>query len=84
VTAAVALLFLLTALAFGLGAWLGHPAWGFLIVAGVLFLIAGVYWSRMGPKSMQRAAEVMIEAATPDPKNEKDSPEAKREAAKKL
>jgi hypothetical protein len=81
---AVALLFLLTAIAFGLGAWLGHPAWGFLIVAGVLFLVAGVYWSRMGPTRIQRAAEVMVEAANPDPKNEKDSPEAKRKAAKKL
>ena len=31
--------------ALGLGAWLGHPAWGFLIVTGLLFLIAGVvFW----------------------------------------
>lgn len=81
---AVALLFLLAAIAFGIGAWLGHPAWGFLIVAGILFLIAGVYWSRMGPDRMQRAAEVMVEVANPDPKNEKDDPEAHREAKKKV
>lgn len=31
-------IFLLTAAAWGLGAWLGHPGWGFLIVAGVLLL----------------------------------------------
>ncbi|MCH8960803.1 MAG: phage holin family protein [Bacteroidetes bacterium] len=30
--------------ALGLGAWLGHPAWGFLIVTGVLFLTAGVVY----------------------------------------
>lgn len=34
-----AVLFLLTTIALGLGAWLGHPAWGFLIVTTVLFLI---------------------------------------------
>ncbi len=40
------LVFALIAGALGLGAWLGHPAWGFLIVTGVLFLTAGVvYWS---------------------------------------
>ena len=40
------LVFALLTGALGLGAWLGHPAWGFLIVTGVLFLTAGVvYWS---------------------------------------
>ena len=36
--AAVAAFFLLFAVAFGLGAWLGHPGWGFLIV-GILLVI---------------------------------------------
>lgn len=31
-----------TAAALGLGAWLGHPAWGFLIVTAVLAIVAGI------------------------------------------
>ncbi len=30
--------------ALGLGAWLGHPAWGFLMVTGLLFLTAGLVY----------------------------------------
>lgn len=84
VTGSVGMLFLLVAIALGLGALLGHPAWGFLIVAVIFFIGAGVYWSRMGPKQMQRAAEVMVEAANPDPKKEKDDPLAKKEAMKEI
>ncbi|MFK7846463.1 MAG: phage holin family protein [Rhodothermales bacterium] len=36
----LAVLFGLTALSFGLGAWLGHPGWGFLSVTGLLVIIA--------------------------------------------
>lgn len=36
-------LFGLIALALGLGAWLGHPAWGFLVVTVLLMLIAAVF-----------------------------------------
>ncbi len=36
----IAAFFILMALAFGLGAWLGHPGWGFLAVAGILSFIA--------------------------------------------
>ena len=28
--------------AFALGAWLGHPAWGFLIITVILMLLAGI------------------------------------------
>jgi len=35
------LVFSLTALALGLGTWLGHDAWGFLAVASILGLFAG-------------------------------------------
>ncbi|QXD16092.1 phage holin family protein [Rhodocaloribacter litoris] len=38
----LALVFALTAAALGLGAWLGHSAWGFLVVAGVLLVVAGL------------------------------------------
>lgn len=41
----LALVFALVTGALGLGAWLGHPAWGFLIVTGLLLLVMGiVYW----------------------------------------
>lgn len=36
----VALLFGLVALALGVGSWLNHPAWGFLVVMGVLVVVA--------------------------------------------
>ncbi len=39
---AMAGFFALVTAALGLGAWLGHPAWGFLIVTVLLFLIAGI------------------------------------------
>jgi hypothetical protein len=38
----LACVFLLVTIALGLGAWLGHPAWGFLIVTLALFLFAGI------------------------------------------
>ncbi len=40
VVAFLALVFALTALALGLGSWLGHDAWGFLAVTGLLALVA--------------------------------------------
>lgn len=42
VVAFLALVFGLTTAALGLGAWLGHPAWGFLIVTVLLVLLAVV------------------------------------------
>ena len=41
----MALVFMLITLALGLGAWLGHPAWGFLIVTGLLVLGAGLIYA---------------------------------------
>lgn len=38
----LAVVFGLVTLALGLGAWLGHPAWGFLIVTALLGLLAVV------------------------------------------
>ena len=40
VIALLAVVFGLTTIALGLGAWLGHPAWGFLIVTVLLVLFA--------------------------------------------
>ena len=39
-------LFLLVTIALFLGWWLGHPAWGFLIVTGMLFLVAGILYAK--------------------------------------
>lgn len=39
-------LFLLVTAALFIGWWLGHPAWGFLVVTGLLFLVAGVLYAR--------------------------------------
>lgn len=44
VIALVGVLFALVALALGIGAWLG-PAWGFMIVSGLLFLGAFVMYA---------------------------------------
>ena len=38
--------FLLITIALFVGWWLGHPAWGFLVVTGVLFLVAGMLYAR--------------------------------------
>jgi hypothetical protein len=53
-------LFLLTTIALGLGAWLGHPAWGFLIVTVLLFamvLIIKMMMPRLVAK-IEKKAEV--------------------------
>ncbi|RMF60857.1 MAG: hypothetical protein D6746_06280 [Bacteroidetes bacterium] len=51
--ALLALVFALVAASLGLGAWLGHPAWGFLIVASVLLLLALVL-HRLRPRMVRR------------------------------
>lgn len=38
----LAVVFGLVTIALGLGAWIGHPAWGFLIVTGLLVALAAV------------------------------------------
>lgn len=45
----MAVLFVLTTVAVGLGWALGHPFWGFLIVAGLLVILVGVL-ARMRPE----------------------------------
>jgi Flp pilus assembly protein TadB len=53
------LLFLLTTIALGLGAWLGHPAWGFLIVTVLLFgivLVLKMAMPRLVAKIQKRVA----------------------------
>ena len=52
--------FALITLALGLGAWLGHPGWGFLIVTILLLGLAGLLWTSrphlVGKK--ERTAEI--------------------------
>lgn len=43
---ALGALFLLVTIALFVGWWLGHPAWGFLIVTGTLFVVAGVLYAK--------------------------------------
>lgn len=56
----IAALFALTALAFGLGAWLGHPGWGFLVVTGLLMVAALlIKWIGDRKKQKGKAAEIV-------------------------
>lgn len=57
-TAFFAVMFLLTTIALGLGAWLGHPAWGFLIVTVLLFVVIGIM--RMVMKKMVAGVEKKV------------------------
>lgn len=57
-TAFFAVLFLLTTMALGIGAWLGHPAWGFLVVTVLLFIIIAIM--RMVMKRMVANVEKKI------------------------
>ena len=64
----MALVFLLVAAALGLGAWLGHPAWGFLIVTGILSGIAGLlYWAHFsrGKKKAVKPEPMQKKLAAP-------------------
>ena len=48
VVGVLALVFLFITMALGLGMWLGHPFWGFLIVTGLMVCIAGLtYWIKI-------------------------------------
>lgn len=54
-------LFLLVTIALGLGAWLGHPGWGFLIVTLTLILVGGVFvW--LGSRRYKRAQAIVAQA----------------------
>ncbi len=46
VLALLAITFGLVAAALGIGEWLGHPAWGFLVIMGILLVVTFVLWSR--------------------------------------
>lgn len=54
----VAVFFGLVALALGLGVWLGHAAWGFLAVMGLLVLVAlGIKWFGDRAKKRKKGPE---------------------------
>ncbi|SRR5690554_2020354 len=46
IVGALAGFFLLITAALFLGWWLGHPAWGFLIITALLFLVAAILYAR--------------------------------------
>ncbi len=60
----LALVFLLVTLALGLGAWLGHPAWGFLIVTGILLSTGGILYGAHSSRGKKKAGK-------PDPEQKK-------------
>ena len=50
VLAGLAVVFALVAAALGLGSWLGHPGWGFLVVAlGLAAVAAVIHFARKRP-----------------------------------
>lgn len=67
----VAVLFLLVAASLGLGAWLGHPAWGFLAMSAMLLLVAallGAVVRNMGPAGASAEVEIApADAVRPKP-----------------
>ncbi len=54
-------LFLLTSIALGVGSWLGHPAWGFLVVTVFLFAMVGVLQMIMKKKVAGVEEKVAVE-----------------------
>jgi len=65
--AGVGVFFVLVALALGLGTWLGHPGWGFLLV-GLVFLAVGAAFYLLHPtlKDLRRPALVDEARLSPD------------------
>ena len=57
----VGLLFVLVTAALGLGAWLGHPAWGFLIITSLL-LVGSVVFAWMAYRKFRRAEAIVAQA----------------------
>lgn len=63
--ALLAVVFGLTALALGIGAWLGHAGWGFLVVTGLLVLLAVVI--RAAQPELVQVGRSSEPPARPDP-----------------
>lgn len=65
--AGVGIFFVLVAAALGLGTWLGHPAWGFLLV-GLVFLAVGAAFYVLHPtlKDLRRPALIDEARLSPD------------------
>ncbi|WP_072714562.1 phage holin family protein [Rhodothermus profundi] len=62
--AGLAAVFVLVAVALGLGAWLGHTGWGFLVVAlGLMAVAAGLHFSR---RRSSKAVPTATPAGEPD------------------
>ena len=64
--AALGTFFLLVAAALGLGAWLGHPAWGFLGV-GLVFVVVGAAFYLFKPTLKDLRRPALVEEARLSP-----------------
>lgn len=58
IVAALGGLFALVTAALFVGWWLGHPAWGFLVITGLLFLVTGVLYARSKRLDAEKAHDV--------------------------
>lgn len=76
---AVAALFVLVTVALGLGLWLGHPVWGFGIVAAVLIVIAAIVGIAM-PEQRLVSLEPPLEPPTDPPLDSSPDPAAARKS----
>lgn len=58
IVGALAGFFLLITASLFIGWWLGHPAWGFLVVTGLLFLVAGILYARSKRLDVEKEHDV--------------------------
>ncbi len=63
----LAVLFGLVALALGIGTWLSHPAWGFLVVTGLLLAVALiVHWIGLRASQSSKPEKKVTTFKVPD------------------
>lgn len=73
----LALVFLFITIALGLGIWLGHPVWGFLIVTVVMLGLAGItYRLKIAPPKAKKPVPQPQHTALPEGDSPKQLPEA--------
>lgn len=69
IAGAIAGMFALVTIALFLGWWLGHPAWGFLVVTAILLLITAVLFARKKRLDREKRIEAAREQAAKSSSN---------------